>query len=377
MTNQFIQIRQKLHQHPELSGKELVTSRYVVEQLRNLGITEIHTDFAQHSVLAVIRSPHLGKTILFRSELDALPIAEANNFEHQSLQIGISHKCGHDGHITTLLALAHRFTENPPEKGTILLLFQSAEEVGTGAKEVLDSKILEKFNIDFVFAYHNLPGHPLGLTMCKSGTFTPSVESFNATLIGKNCHASEPQKGINPARAIAKFVQFMEQFLQPNKQMSNYCVVTPIHISLGEKNYGISAGQAEIGYTVRTWTAQDLAELKLKVTGHLEEICSQEGLKWELDWFESFHSNHNDEKAVAIIESACQNLGYSYQTLENPLDFGEDFGLFSEHYKGAMFALGSGENCPALHTVDYDFPNQLLPVACNIFQEIARQCLDN
>ncbi|MBX7169782.1 MAG: amidohydrolase [Pyrinomonadaceae bacterium] len=376
MMDQIYYIRQKLHQNPELSGNEVETSRFVAEKLKEFGITEIHTDFAQQSVLVVIRGKQPGKTILFRSELDALPITETNTFEHRSVQDGISHKCGHDGHIATLIALAQHFAENQPEKGIILFLFQSAEEVGTGAKAILDSNILEKFNVDFTFAYHNLPGYPLGQILCKSGTFTPSVESFNATLIGKTCHASEPHKGVNPANAIAEFVQFMERFGQPNKQTQDYCIVTPIHISLGEKNYGIAAGRAEIGYTVRTWTAQNLTELKNKVAQKIEEICSKQGLEWYLEWFESFHSNHNDANAVEIIESACKKLGYSYQNLEQPLDFGEDFGLFTEHFSGAMFGLGSGEDCPALHTVDYDFPNQLLPIASNILKEIARQCLE-
>lgn len=372
--NQFIDNRNYLHQHPELSGSEFQTSQYVVEQLQRFGVNEIYSDFAQYAVLAVIRGQQSGKTILFRSELDALPIAEANTFEHRSLHTGISHKCGHDGHITTLLALAHYFMENQLEKGNILLLFQPAEEIGTGAESVLNSKILERFEVDLVFAYHNLPAYPLGQILCKNGTFTPSVESFNATLIGKNCHASEPDKGINPAKVIAKFIEFMEHFQQPHKDLPNYCVVTPIHISMGEKNYGISAGQAEIGYTLRTWTAEELAELKRNIEQKLREICTQQGLEWKLDWFESFHSNQNNAEAVSIIESACQKLGYHYQNLEQPLDFGEDFGLFTEQYAGAMFALGSGENCPALHTVDYDYPNELLPIACNIFQEIFRQC---
>lgn len=372
--NPFISNRQHLHQHPELSGFESKTSQYIIEQLQKFGVSEIYSDFAQYAVLAVIRGQQSGKTVLFRSELDALPIAEANVFEYRSVHTGISHKCGHDGHITTLIALAHHFMENQLEKGTVLLLFQPAEEIGTGAKLVLDSPILEKFEIDFVFAYHNLPGFPLGQVLCKSGAFTPSVESFNATLIGKNCHASEPHKGINPAKSIAKFINFMEHFQQPHKYLPNYCVVTPIHISMGEKNYGISAGQAEIGYTLRTWTAQELSETKIKIEQKLNDICIQENLDWKLDWFESFHSNQNNTEAVSIIESACQKLGYDFQTLEQPLDFGEDFGLFTEHYAGAMFALGAGENCPALHTVDYDYPNELLPIACNIFQEIFRQC---
>ena len=187
-----IQIRHTLHAHPELSGQEAGTSAFIVEQLRSLGIQKIHTGFSPHAVVAEIEGQEVGKTLLFRSELDALPIQEINEFAHKSLIDNVSHKCGHDGHSATMLAFAQKLQQQKLKKGKVLLFFQSAEETADGAKAALDSGFFDQFSIDYAFAYHNIPGSPLGAVLCKSGTFTPCVESLLIDLMGKNCHASDP-----------------------------------------------------------------------------------------------------------------------------------------------------------------------------------------
>ncbi len=296
-----IQLRHQMHAHPELSGQEAWTSAFVVEQLQKIGVSKIHTGFSQHSILAEIDGQNAGKTLLFRCELDALPIQEANNFAHRSTQNGISHKCGHDGHSATMLAFAQKLFEKPLKNGKILLFFQSAEETGAGAAAAMASGIFNQFNIDYAFAYHNLPSFPLGSVLCKEGIFTPSVESFNLTLIGKDCHASQPANGINPANAVATIITFMNTLHQPDKSKTDYFVVTPIHIKSA--------------------------------------------------------ANKNDLKFIDMTQ---------------PFDFGEDFGLFTDAYKGAMFGIGSGENCPALHTIDYDFPDELIEIGSDMFLGIAQ-----
>jgi amidohydrolase len=260
-----IQLRHQLHAHPELSNQEVWTSAFVVEQLKKMGVTKIHTHFAQHSILAEIDGLEAGKTLLFRCELDALPIQEVNTFAQRSLIEGVSHKCGHDGHTATMLAFAQKLMLNPPKTGKFLLFFQSAEEIGEGARNALDSGVFRSFSIDFAYAYHNLPSFPLGAIVCKSGIFTPSVESFSIKLMGKKCHASKPADGINPANAVAQFIRFMAKFHQPDKTREDYFVVTPIHINMGEKAYGISAADADIGYTIRTFKSTVLNNGSLKI----------------------------------------------------------------------------------------------------------------
>ena len=366
-----IQLRHRLHAHPELSDQEAWTSAFVVEQLQKIGVSKIHTGFSQHSILAEIDGQNADKTLLFRCELDALPIQEANHFAHRSTQNGISHKCGHDGHTATMLAFAQKLLENPLKNGKILLFFQSAEETGVGAEAAMASGIFKQFHIDYAFAYHNLPSFPIGSVLCKKGIFTPSVESFNFMLIGKNCHASQPANGINPALAIAEFINFMNSFHQAYKSKTDYFVVTPIHIQMGEKAYGMSAGYAEIGYTIRTWDSAVLEQHKEKIKENIAIICQNQGLSFKIDWFEAFKSNNNDAQAYEQIKSAATKNGLTFIEREQPFDFGEDFGLFTDVYKGAMFGIGSGENCPALHTVDYDFPDELIEIGSNVFLAIA------
>jgi amidohydrolase len=368
----IIQIRHQLHAHPEVSNQEIWTSAFVVEQLKKMGVTKIHTHFAQHSILAEIDGLEAGKTLLFRCELDALPIQEANNFAHKSLIEGVSHKCGHDGHMATMLAFAQKLMQNPPKSGKFLLLFQSAEEIGEGAKAVLNSGILSPFSIDYAYAYHNLPSFPLGAIVYKFGTITPSVESFSIELKGKKCHASKPADGINPAKAVAQFIRFMARFHQPDKSWDGYFVVTPIHINMGEKTYGISAGYAEIGYTIRTFKQDDLNKIKQRIIKKIKAICKAENLEYSICWFEAFNANINHSEAIEHLDIVAMNNDFNVIEIDEPLDFGEDFGLFTEGYKGALFGIGSGENCPALHTVDYDFPDELIDVGSRLFYELCQ-----
>ena len=365
-------IRHHLHAHPELSGHEVWTSDFIVKHLREIGVSKIHKGFSQQSILAEIDGQKPGKTLLFRCELDALPIQEANSFAHRSTQKGISHKCGHDGHSASMLAFAQKLILNPLQRGKILLFFQSAEETGAGAKAAIESNFFQQYSIDYAFAYHNLPSFPLGAVLCKAGIFTPCVESFCLKLIGKHCHASQPANGINPANAIAEFIQFMNQFHQPDKTRADYFVVTPIHINMGEKAYGTSAGEAEIGYTIRTWEKYILEEHKQLITQKIENICEKERLLFNISWFESFMSNNNHATAFQHIQTAAAQNNLTFIEIDQPFDFGEDFGLFTDVYKGAMLGIGSGENCPALHTVEYDFPDELIDIGSDMFYHLSR-----
>lgn len=216
------EFRHHIHANPELSTFEKNTSAYVVSELKKLGITKIHQGFSMHSILAELDGVEDGPTILFRCELDALPIQEENDFAYRSTQAGVSHKCGHDGHAATMFRFAQKLKEKPLKKGKILLFFQSAEEIGAGAKDAIESGIFKQFKIDYAFAYHNFAGFPMGTVIAKKGLFTPCVESGVFELIGKTSHAAEPSKGINPALAIAEIVQYFESLNNPDKSSVDF-----------------------------------------------------------------------------------------------------------------------------------------------------------
>lgn len=372
-------VRRYIHQNPELSGQEENTSKFISGKLKSLGIQKVQTNFSEHSLLAEIDFQNPGKTVLFRSELDALPIEEINEFEHTSIQPKVSHKCGHDGHMAILIGLAERLVKSQTiNSGKVLLLFQSSEETGKGARGVAESKILEPFSIDYAFALHNIPGYPIGSVICKSGSFTPSVESIDINLIGKTSHAGMPEAGINPALSISKIIEYFDSIHVPDITREDFFLATPIQIHMGTEAYGTSAGEAIISYTLRSWNYEYFNKKKEEIVNTISKIISEtEGLTHSIEWKEAFDANSNSEEAYQLIVKAAKENNFAFIEKEHPFNWGEDFGTFTQMYSGAMFCLGSGENSPELHNPDFDFPDEIIEVGVQMFYSIAQQILSD
>lgn len=371
----FISFRRKLHQFPEVSGNEYETKKQVQAFMAQFKPDQV-LEVGKTGLIFRFDGAKPGKSIMIRCELDALPIQEINEFEHQSTISGVSHKCGHDGHSVILARLASLIAKNRPAKGTIYLLYQPAEENGMGAKEVMEDAQFQKLKIDAVIALHNVPGFPLNQILIKPGAMTPAVSSIIVKFKGKTSHAAEPEKGFNPAQAMAEYIQGALLCSNPDVNQADFFLVTPIFISMGELSYGVSAGYGEVHLTIRAWDNQLLKEKSNQLEYLAKEITKRHLLEPEISWTQEFKANINDPQMVDLIKSAAQQLEMKIVDLDNPMKWGEDFGLFTEHYKGAMFGLGSGENCPALHNPDYDFPDELIETGSAIFKEIITQFLD-
>lgn len=186
----LVTLRQWLHTHPEISGEEKNTAAYLVGLLQSLNPDFIKEKIGGEGILVLFDSGKPGPVLLFRSELDALPIQETNDFAHRSLANGISHKCGHDGHATILYGLAEKLARQWPLSGKVCLLFQPAEETGEGAERVVADSIFRNIKPDYVFALHNLPGYETGAIVIKEGLFSAAVNSIVIKLKGKTAHAA-------------------------------------------------------------------------------------------------------------------------------------------------------------------------------------------
>ena len=373
---ELIQLRQELHKHPEVSGNESKTAQRILDFLSKYKPNQVITNLGGVGVLAIYKGKEDGKSILFRCELDALPIQEINSFNYKSIYDGVSHKCGHDGHMTILCGMAKTLDENPLEKGTVMLLFQPAEEDGNGASSVLNDSNFDTIKPDFAFALHNLPGFKKHQIVIKENTFTCAVNSMIIQLSGKTSHAGEPENGINPALAIAEIIQVFNSKINTDVSSKKYCLITPIHISMGEKAYGVSAGYGEVHFTVRSNTNAQMKIIESNLEENVYEIASKFNLKTKIDWTESFQANENNSEAVNFIRKSASNLNLDILEKELPFTFGEDFGLFTQHFKGAMLGLGSGENTPALHNPDYDFPDEIIETGINLFHQITKEILN-
>lgn len=368
-------IRKNLHAHPELSGKEFRTAKKIVEFIGDYNPTTVIENVGGTGVLAIFDFKNEGETILFRAELDALPIDEINEFAHRSKTVNVSHKCGHDGHSTILIGLAKKLSKVPFPKGKIVLLFQPAEENGEGAKAVLNDAKFKSILPDYVFALHNLPGYPLHEIVVKEGSFTAAVKSLTVKLFGKTAHAAEPEYGVNPGLAIASILQKTSELSNNITHHPDFSVVTPIHINMGSIDYGISAGYGEVRLTIRTWTEDKLSALAERIENMVVSVAKDHNLRVEIETSHHFGANQNDPDAVSIIKESANENQLSLHNNQYPFKWGEDFGLFTQKYKGAMFGLGAGEGTPALHNPEYDFPDGVITTGVNVMYHIASKIL--
>ena len=373
---QLITLRKELHQNPELSGLEFNTSKKIANFLQKYNPTEIIHPIAKTGIIAVFIGKTTGPKTLIRCELDALPIQEINGFEHKSKFECVSHKCGHDGHMAILCGVASLLSDAQTLNGTVYLLFQPAEEDGEGAKKILNDPIFETIKPDFAFALHNLPGFPMGQIVVKENTFSCAVNSMIITLSGKTSHAAEPENGVNPALAISEITNAFNQKIQSDISKDTFCLITPIYINMGSKAYGVSAGFGEIHFTIRSNSNKHMDRIEADLVKVATAIANKHKLIVEINWTQQFRANENNVEAVELIKNAAKRNNFDLVKKETPFSWGEDFGLFTEHFPGAMFGLGAGENRPALHNPDYDFPDALIPAGAKMFYEIIKEIHD-
>lgn len=372
---QLKKLRRELHANPEISNKEKETAKTILRFLKTCSPDEILTDVGGHGIIATWDSGKEGKELLFRAELDALPIEEINTFAYKSTTPGVSHKCGHDGHSTILCGLAQFLSENKNSTGKVRLLFQPAEENGEGAKAMLADTKFKKITPDFVFALHNLPGYPLHRIVVKEDTFTASVNSTIINLHGKTSHAAEPENGLNPAIAVSRILSETLALANNHPDKDDMRVITPVYMELGSKDYGISAGNASIHLTLRCWNDLSLKKLDESIVKIANTIAREENLSCSFEYTQTFHANMNNRQATDLVRKAAGNHSLELEERAYPFKWGEDFGLFTAKFKGCMFGIGSGMDVPALHNPDYDFPDDIIETGIIIFSGIIEELI--
>lgn len=364
------QFRQSLHQYPELSHKEQKTAETIIKTIKTYSNPDkLLTNIGGHGIIATYHAPTPGKHIMIRCELDAVAVDEHNTFDYKSKVEGVSHKCGHDGHMTMVIGLLHKV--DSLESGTVSLLFQPAEENGEGAECMLEDALFEG-DFDYVFALHNMPGHPLGEIVVKEGVFSAASSGLIVKLIGKTTHAAEPQDGVSPALAMAQIVEMLH-FLPDEGDFEGFVLVTVIHALLGEIAFGIAPGYAEVRATLRTFSNVDYAKLEDMAREKAKMIADKYGLEIEISTTEAFSATTNTKYAVDTIRSVALEHNYSITELTEPKKWSEDFGRFTDKYEGAMFGLGSGIDQPQLHNQNYDFPDEILETGTTMFWGIIQK----
>ncbi len=364
------QLRKELHQNPELSGEEKETAKRIKSFLGAYNPDEWIENLGDNGFAVSYVGKEEGPSVMIRAELDALPIQESGKVKHKSRNDGVSHACGHDGHMTIVAGLAIALSKERPTKGKVTLLFQPSEETGEGAEAVINSPNFKKIAPDYAFALHNVPGYPTHQVILKKGAFNAASKGMSVTLHGKPSPAAQPEEGNTPAEAMSLLVVGLPKLVSSIKEFS---LATVIHAKLGEVAFGTTPGEATVMATLRTFDDETMDLLTHYAEKLVEKVAMEYRLQHTISYCESFQTTENDVKAWEHVNEAAKTLELKTTHIRTPFYWSEDFGQFSKVTQTMLFGLGSGKSQSKLHDGGYDFPDELIPTGCQLFFEAVKR----
>ncbi len=359
----IIELRHNLHRHAELSNCEYQTKRILMDFLSehsNLLVVDCGAWFYAHYHHAD-NSPN----IAFRADFDAIKMNETIDLEYASLTAGVAHKCGHDGHSATLVNLAIEVERRKPTKN-IYFIFQHAEETGDGAK--VCAALLTEKNISEIYGYHNMSGLPQNALQIIDGTTHFASTGLCLNLTGKPTHASQPEFGINPAKAIADIVLKIEQL--NSAQYSGITFATIVQIDVGQAAYGIAAAEGSIKMTIRGQFDRDYDAYIDQILKFSQEICSEQKIEFDYSFSDTFPATVNHKAQADVVRRAAHQIGLQVIEMDSAYRTSEDFGYYTQRVPGVIFYVGNGQDYPQIHTEQFDFNDAIIATATKLFLEI-------
>ncbi|MDD3638181.1 MAG: amidohydrolase [Bacteroidales bacterium] len=372
-TEKLVRLRHELHANPELSGQENNTAKRLLDFLKTLNPDQILQNLGGNGIALVFKGKAPGKRVLFRADMDALPIQEKNELSYASKNTGVAHLCGHDGHSSILAGFALVLNKKRPEKGEVILLFQPAEETGKGALQVINDPQFESIKPDMAFALHNLPGFERHTIVLREQTFAAASVGIKIHFIGRTAHASQPETGLNPATTLAKLMLELEQLKKNWQSEKAFKLLTITHARLGDEAFGTSPGEAFCWVTIRSFEDETLEAMQQQCLDLAAKIARENQLEMQSSSHEPFAATVNEPQLTRLVENAAAQNQLQVHKLEHPFRWSEDFGQFGSFGPITLFGIGSGKNHPALHNPDFDFPDELIPTGIAMFDAICRQ----
>lgn len=368
--------RHDLHRNPELPGEERETARRVCEMLAPTRPDHVLTGLGGHGVAAIFDSGAPGPTIMFRAELDALPIQELGEIAHRSTVPGKAHLCGHDGHMTILLGFARILSRKPPSSGRVVLMFQPAEEDGSGAAAVIADPRYDRIRPDWAFALHNMPGIEFGTGKISIGVANCASRGVWIRLTGSTAHASRPSDGRSPMQAMCEIMPALENLGSGQPLGPDFTMVTLTHATMGAESYGVAPGEALIMATLRTVADDQMDALVEQAETLIRDVARRHDLQYELGYDDVFLACTNAPEAVAHLTAGLERAGMTPRIENLPSVASEDFGRFGlGGAYSAMVFLGAGLDRPGVHTPEYDFRDEMIPMGIRLYSETLAECL--
>ena len=369
--------RRDFHQHPELQFDVHRTAGIVAEKLRSFGLDEVATGIGQTGVVGVIRGKTngSGRVIGLRADMDALPLTEITGAAHASLTPGKMHACGHDGHTAMLLGAAKYLAETRNFDGTVVVIFQPAEEGGGGGREMVKDGMMDRFGIQEVYGMHNAPGLPVGTFATRPGPLLASADQIRITIEGKGGHAAKPHQCIDTVLVAAHIIVAVQSIVARNVDPLENAVISLCKIEAGHAG-NVIPQTAEIVGTVRTLKPEVRDFIEQRLADVVEGTARTFGASAKLHYSRDYPVTRNHEKNAGFAADAAAAVVGEEAVNRNavPVMGGEDFSFMLEARPGAFIFVGQGPTA-ALHHPAYDFNDAIIPVGMSYWAKLVEQRL--
>ncbi|MBO6758237.1 MAG: amidohydrolase [Roseibium sp.] len=369
--------RRDFHENPEILYETVRTGQKVAELLESFGVDEVTTGIGKTGVVGVIRGRNggAGRSVGLRADMDALPIEEATDKPYASKVPGKMHACGHDGHTAMLLGAAKYLAETRNFDGTVVVIFQPAEEGGAGAKAMIDDGLMTRWQIDEVYGMHNYPGMPVGEFAIRKGPIMAATDEFKITITGRGGHAAKPHQTIDPIVVGSQIVAVLQTIASRNADPLKSVVVSVTTFNAGNA-FNVIPQEAVLRGTVRTLDpgVRDLAEDRMKSIA--VSIAEGFGATATVEFRRGYPvtANHDEQTDFAVsIAGEIAGVGKVNPDIA-PMMGGEDFSYMLQERPGAFIFAGNGDTA-GLHHPEYDFNDDLIPVGCSYWVRLVETAL--
>ena len=393
--DKLIEWRHYFHQNPELSNREFKTAEKIAAHLKSLGL-EVEKNVAKTGVVGVLKGNNPGKVVAIRADIDALPVTERNDLPFKSevkttflnTETGVMHACGHDTHISILMATAEVFSKHKDKiNGTIKFIFQPAEEGPPpgeegGAKLMIKEGVLDNPKVDAIFGLHINSQTPVGVIKYKTGGIMASVERFVVNVKGKQTHGSQPWSGVDPILISAKIIDGFQTIISREARLTDEAAVITVGKITSGTRFNIIPESAEMIGTVRTLDSDMRLQIMKRMNEMAADIAKAYGGSATIDWQNNTVVTNNDpELTMQILPSIYKVAGEENVQIMKATTGGEDFSYFQEKVPGVYFFLGgmtpgNKESFPH-HTPDFKIDDRSMLLGVKAFTQITLDYLNN
>ena len=367
--------RHDIHRHPELAFEEHRTAGIVAAQLESCGI-ETHRGIGNTGVVGVLRRGTGSRAIGLRADMDALLIHEQNDFAHCSTEAGKMHACGHDGHTAMLLGAAQYLAEHGAFDGTVVFIFQPAEEHGEGARAMLADGLFERFPVDDVYAIHNFPSLETGRFAVRPGSMMAAEDNFEITIDGVGCHAAMPHLGRDPIVTASEIVVAMQSLIARTLNPMDHAVISFTEF-LTNGTVNVVPSQVILKGDTRSLTTGVQDHVEATMERIVAGVCAAHGAEYRFDYRRNFVPTINTTAEAQIAARVAARVVGAGEVVgdSRPVMTSEDFGYMLQARPGAYVLIGNGAEgvggC-SLHNPNYDFNDDILAIGADFWVELVQ-----